>query len=394
MEAEAVRVVFLNPWDRLIGPNRYLVELLRPVPELARGSLVALPRDTDAAGEYRELGCEVVSWPQMALVHPRFTVRHLAHLLSAHTVGLARLRHRLAALAPEVVVSNSESLWLGGMAARTLGIPHLQVFHTLTFDQRLGRWPGLLRAYLRSHASWSARLVAVSGTVAEALKRGGVPAAKVRTLPNPLPAELPAADPGQASELAALPADRAPVLLCAGRISPMKGQDLLVEALPRVRERFPRLLCLFAGRVGSPAGAEDTVAFDRRLRQRAGELGLDDAVHFLGESENLPELLRQTDLYVQPSRTESFGRVVAEALLCETPVVAFAVGGVPETAGPGALLAPAGDPAALAEAIVSALAQPEEARRRARRGREHVVREYGAPAVADRFLELLNELRT
>ncbi len=169
---------------------------------------------------------------------------------------------------------------------------------------------------------------------------------------------------------------------------------MLVEALPRVRERFPKLGCFFAGRFGSPEGAEDTAAFDRRLRQRLDELGLEGTVHFLGECENLPRLLRQADLYVQPSRTESFGRVVAEALLCETPVVAFAVGGVPETAGPGALLAPAGDPGALAEAIVSALTRPEEARRRARRGREHVLRQYGAPAVADRFLKLLDELPT
>ena len=383
---------FLNPWDRLIGPNRYLVELLRHAPELARRSLVALPAATDADGEYRELGCDVVAWPEMALVHPRLTPRHLAHLLTAHTLSLARVRRRLRTYGPEVVISNSESLWLGGMAARSLGIPHLQVFHTLTFEDRLGRRPRLLRAYLRFLATWNDRMIAVSHAVEEALERHGAAPERLSTLPNPLPAEMPADDPQGTGELDALCRHHSPILLCAGRISPMKGQDLLVEALPRVKDRFPRLLCCFAGRIGSADGAEDTITFARRLRQRIESLGLSPAVRFLGECTHLPDLIRRADLYVQPSRTESFGRVVAEALLCETSVVAFAVGGVPETVGPGALLAAAGDPDALATAILEALTLPEASRQRTREGRAYIRRHFGAQQIAEQFHAILNDL--
>ncbi len=389
-----VETVFLNPWDRLIGPNRYLIELLRHAPELARRSLVALPMNTDAGDEYSELGCKVVTWPEMALVHPRITARHLAHLLSAHTFGLARIRRRLRALAPRIVVSNSESLWLGGMAARSLNIPHLQIFHTLTFEDRLGQRPKLLATYLRFIASWNQRILAVSHAVEQALERHGVAASKLATLPNPLPTELPADDPQRVHELDELLAAHDPVLLCAGRISPMKGQDRLVEALPRVVEQFPRLLCCFAGRVGSADGAEDTVGFSHQLRQRIDELGLTSAIRFLGECDYLPDLLRRADLYIQPSRTESFGRVVAEALLCETPVVAFAVGGIPETVGPGALLAPRDDQDALSTAMLESLTQPEQARSRTLAGRRHVLHQFDANKVAQQFLAMLEELTT
>ncbi|MEM7353081.1 MAG: glycosyltransferase family 4 protein [Acidobacteriota bacterium] len=385
-------VVFLNPWDRLIGPNRYLVELLRHADDLAQRSLVVLPTTTDAAAELQALGCAVERWPEMAIVHPRLTPRHLSHLLTAHTLGVARVRRRLRALAPAVVISNSESLWLGGMAARSLGIPHLQVFHTLTFEDRLGHRPRLLRAYLRFLTSWNHRLIAVSRIVESALERHGVPATTLLTLPNPLPDELPADDPRRDDEITALCRDHSPILLCAGRLSPMKGQDLLVEALPSVRERFPRLLCCFAGRVGSADGAEDTITFTRRLRDRISDLGLDEAIRFLGECDHLPNLIRRADLYVQPSRTESFGRVVAEALLCATPVVAFAVGGVPETAGPGARLATAADPAALATAIIATLSEPEAARQQAIEGREHVLQQFGARRIAAQFRTIIEEL--
>jgi glycosyltransferase involved in cell wall biosynthesis len=172
----------------------------------------------------------------------------------------------------------------------------------------------------------------------------------------------------------------------------MKGQDQLVEALPAVLKEFPDLLCVFAGRVGSGAGVEDTAVFMRNLEKRVAELGIGGHIRFAGEVESLMPLLRDADLYVQPSRTESFGRVVAEALARGTPVVAFAVGGLPEVAGPGALLVEPGNSAALSEAIVLALGAPEEMAERARRGREHVRQNYEACRVARSFRNVLENV--
>jgi len=403
----AAPIVFLNPWERLIGPNRYLVEMLRRRPELAARSLVAFDADADAdadsdgndgaAGEYRELGCRTAVWPEIALLHPSLAPRRLLALASTHTLGLLRLRRRLRRLAPRpaMLVSNSEILWLGGMAARLLGVPHLQVFHAMTVFDRLERRPPLLRAYLRFLALGGRRFLAVSGAQAAALERGGVPAERISVLPNPIPvADLARRAAEPAPELRAA-AGRSPVIVCAGRVCPIKGQDLLVEALAEVRRHHPKVLCLFAGRRGSSADVGDVEAFHRRLHRRIDELGLAGHLRFLGEVAELPALLALADLYVQPSRTESFGRVVAEAQVCGTPVVAFAVGGIPEVAGPGALLARPEDPADLARAILERLADPEAARRAAELGRAHVEAAYDAATVAERFERtLLDALET
>jgi glycosyltransferase involved in cell wall biosynthesis len=130
----------------------------------------------------------------------------------------------------------------------------------------------------------------------------------------------------------------------------------------------------------------------RRLEQRVVELGVRRNVHFAGEVETLIPMLRQADLYVQPSRMESFGRVVAESLGCGTPVVAFAVGGVPEVAGGGAVLVEPGQSAAMAEAVIRALRSPAEMAEKASRGREHVEKNYGSVVVAKSFRRLLENL--
>jgi glycosyltransferase involved in cell wall biosynthesis len=388
------RIIFLNPWDRLIGPNRYLVEMLRPEPEIASASLVVLPSEGSAADEYRQIGCKTAVWREVALVHPRVNVTNLFHLVRVHSFGVARLVERLRIERPRLVVSNAESVLTGCLASRWLGLTHWQVFHGMTFYHRLGSRPLLLKAYARLYRALNSRIMAVSQAVADVLERAGVPASMISVVPNPVPLDAEMCRGMEGESGLPVPWRGSPLLVTVGRISPMKGQDLLVEALPRIVKEFPDLRCVFAGRVGSDAGTENTFVFTRNLERRVLELGICENVCFAGEVEALIPLLQRADLYVQPSRMESFGRVVAEALGRGTPVVAFAVGGVPEVAGPGAVLVEPENSAALADAVIHALRSPGEMAERARRGREHVRKTYGAPEVAESFRRLLESLIT
>ena len=85
---------------------------------------------------------------------------------------------------------------------------------------------------------------------------------------------------------------------------------------------------------------------------------------------------------------ESFCRVVAEALLCGTPVVAFSSGAIPEVAGPGALLVSPGDIRGLADAVISTLENPKDAQRRVEEGRAHVEKSFNAIELAGRFYDM------
>jgi glycosyltransferase involved in cell wall biosynthesis len=159
-------------------------------------------------------------------------------------------------------------------------------------------------------------------------------------------------------------------LLCVGVLAPHKGQDVLLEALTGVAGPWR---C----RVVGPADRDP--AFAARLERCAVAAGLAGRVRFPGPrtGADLVREYRDADLLVVPSRAETYGMVVAEALAAGLPVVASAVGGVPEALGPTAagapgVLVPPGDVPALAGALSAWLADPglrDRLRRAARRRR-------------------------
>ena len=161
----------------------------------------------------------------------------------------------------------------------------------------------------------------------------------------------------QVAEPGVDPAELAPgtatagALLSVAAVIPGKGHDLLIDALAPLAGLSWRCYC-----VGS---LERDPAFVKRLRRRVLDGGLGARVRFAGPQADA-ELARSyaaADVLVLPSRTESYGMVVAEALARGVPVVAAEVGGVPEALGLGAdgtrpgLLVPPGDPAALRDAL-------------------------------------------
>jgi glycosyltransferase involved in cell wall biosynthesis len=148
-----------------------------------------------------------------------------------------------------------------------------------------------------------------------------------------------------------LPAD-AFVLVCVGMIRPDKGQDHLLNALALLGERghHPHLVV-----VGSATA--ECAAYEARLRQMAaGRL-----VTFTGYREDVSELMQMADAVVIPSLTEAQPRVAVQAFATGKPVVASAVGGVPEIVkdGESGWLVPPADPERLAAAILRLLTDPE-----------------------------------
>lgn len=113
-----------------------------------------------------------------------------------------------------------------------------------------------------------------------------------------------------------------PRLLFLGRLSPEKGADLALEAFAHAVKRIPALELLVAG----DGGERGT------LERRAEELGLSDKVRFLGwvDPEEVSGLLDRATLVLVPSRQEAFGQAALEGATAGRPVVASAVGGLPE----------------------------------------------------------------
>ncbi len=141
------------------------------------------------------------------------------------------------------------------------------------------------------------------------------------------------------------------VLLFVGRMAGNKRIDLLIEALPRIKQQVPNVKLLLIGDPeGSPAYREIVAA----ARARAAELQLQDDVIWTGEQDPLP-YYRLADVYVTASLHEGFGVPLIEAMACHVPVVASRAGAMPWVLGDAGLLCEPGDPGDLAEKVLRVL---------------------------------------
>jgi glycosyltransferase involved in cell wall biosynthesis len=184
---------------------------------------------------------------------------------------------------------------------------------------------------------------------------------KVHVIPPPV--IMPEPEPGAVeSYLAEHDLVDRPVVGMAARLATEKGVEVLIEAMPRLLQAFPRLKVLFAGQYEDVMGEE---SYYQRLMPLIQDLGAEHW-EFLGvlSQEQMPAFYAACDVLVVPSlnSTESFGLVQVEAMLCGTPSIASNLPGVrqpPRMTGMGEVT-PIGDSAALAEAIIRIIRQPDD----------------------------------
>ncbi|MFQ5706408.1 MAG: glycosyltransferase family 4 protein [bacterium] len=145
--------------------------------------------------------------------------------------------------------------------------------------------------------------------------------------------------------------DREFVIGWAGRLVPVKGCEIFLRAGQHVLRKFPEARLLIVG---------DGV-LRKSLEALCVELGMADATLFAGMRTDMPEVLRAVDLFVHTSYNEGLGRVILEAMACGAPVIATAVGGVPDLIQPGrtGFLVPPGDVSELAEKIGACIRQKD-----------------------------------
>ena len=183
------------------------------------------------------------------------------------------------------------------------------------------------------------------------------------------------------------PPPATPVLVGAGRLVGDKGFDLAIRALATVRADHPEAVLRLAGD-GPERPALETLA---------DQVGVADAVELLGwvAPEQLPELLAESTMVLMPSRwEEAFGLVALQAAQVGRPVVATAVGGLPEVVEDGVTgtLVPSEDAEALAAAVLELLADPARAARQGAAARERARTRFAFDRFVDDHVRLYEEL--
>ncbi|MHC4788575.1 MAG: glycosyltransferase family 4 protein [Planctomycetota bacterium] len=170
------------------------------------------------------------------------------------------------------------------------------------------------------------------------------------------------------------------------RLFELKGHKFVIRAAPRIVEGCSRARFLFVGEG----------VLRERLEEQAAELGLRDRFVFAGlvPPEQIPALVAAMDVVVHASLREGLARVLVQGLLCEKPVVAYALDGAPEVILDGVTgrLVPAESVEELADAVLAAIQRPDEARRMAREGRRRFAERFRIRTMVNDTERLYREL--
>ena len=174
------------------------------------------------------------------------------------------------------------------------------------------------------------------------------------------------------------------LVLMVGVIRSVKRHEIALRAFRRLLDRHPAAQLVLAGE--GP--------MQERMEQLAAKLAIADRVHFIGYREDVPDLLRAADLVLLTSSSEGVPQAVTQALGMGVPVVATAVGGVPELVihERTGLLVPPEDPQAAAVAMARLADDPALATRLGEEGRRHVMAEFSLEAMLDKTERLYRAL--
>jgi glycosyltransferase involved in cell wall biosynthesis len=343
-------------------------------------AIACLAARGERAREAEDLGAEVFAIG----AHSSASPRHVPH----NVLAIARLIRLLRRQRPDVVHTHEFfSGTLGRIAARAAAVPAIVL--TLHNTDLWKRRPHI--AVDRLLARRTHRIVANSAAVRSfVLERERLDPQHVTVIHNGIDLGRFARvrDPLVARHRLGL-GPRAAVVGTVGGLVEQKGHIWLLRAATKLREHVPRLRVVLVGGDGHPSECVKPQLLDTVRR-----LGLQDTVLFLGKRTDIPEILPAFDVFVLPSEWEGFGLVLVEAMASGLPIVATAVGGVPEVIGSPEVgtLVPPKNASVLADAILSLLRDGKRRGEMGRLGRQRAVACFSAERMAADYRELYASL--
>jgi glycosyltransferase involved in cell wall biosynthesis len=303
---------------------------------------------------------------------PLVTLRMRSALDIRALLALRRLiRSRAVAL---VHTHSSVDSWLATLAAKSLSRPVVRGRHvSIPIHPR--------RALIYRLPD---RIITTGEAIKEVVLRAGV---KTPTISIPVGVDTTRFHPGVSGDgvRTELGLSGVQVVGLVANVRGSKGHRYFLEAAREVLAVRPQTRFLIVG---------DGVGFDD-VRRQVQELGLAPHVVMTGFRRDIPEIMAALDMLVLPStRSEGTSQVVPQALAVGTPVVGTTVGGTPEVIRDGETgrLVPPGDAHALAQAILSLLADPARARALGRAGQELVRARYTFETMMERITAVYREL--
>lgn len=266
---------------------------------------------------------------------------------------------------------------IGRTLAHTAGVPRV-VTYIQARNTNYNFWQ---RWCVRRTMRWADRVVVCSRSLSDyAIEAEGATAGKVSVIPHGIRVNGVYAPPENQSLRSELhiPVD-CYLIGSLGRLTYQKGYDILLDALARMPEENVHVLIAGTGEM-LPS-----------LQAQASGLGIAERVHWVGYRRDVPRILQDIDIYVQPSRFEGMPNAVLEAMAAERPIVASAVDGHCELIEDGisGWLVPGESPAATAGVLSEVLIDRDEAIRRGKEAKKRVLSKFNLESMVSSWESLL-----
>ncbi|MGY5005933.1 glycosyltransferase [Streptomyces griseus] len=351
------------------GVARVVTDLVRAQAGAGLRPVVACPPGSPLALGAASAGAEVHDWSATRAPGPRLAGE------------VAAARRIVRASRPHVVHAHSAKAGLAGRIAVRGRVPTVFQPHAWSFEAVGGRTAKLALGWERFGARWADHILCVSESERRTGQEAGI-AARWSVIHNGI--DLDRFRPGGRAEArASLPlgdgVDRdAPLVVCVGRLTRQKGQDVLLRAWRRMPVAGARLVLVGDGP-------------DRGALEASAPPG----VLFTGACADVRPWIHAADVLVLPSRWEGMALAPLEAMACGRPVVMTDVNGARESLPPGHedhCLVPPEDPAALAAALTALLADPELREAVSRRALRHTRAAFDVRRTAGAVAGLYQEL--
>ena len=352
------RVLYLHGVGEIGGAERALLSILERLNRELWVPLVACPVEGSFAIEVRALGV-----PTYPMLFPAW--RKLNHLCK-RLPAIWKLSKLLQEIQPAILHVN-DLYWVPQAIQAS---KHSSAPVIATIRQNLH--PTRIRQYQLDRADY---LIALSSKTRGTLLEEGVPPARVRIIPTGVDIDrLTAESNGTAVRGSLGIPPEAPVIGCLANVLEIKGQDILLFAFADVAKSYPEAHLLLVGR--------DTSSFGAKMHGLAEELGVGARTHFVGFQTDVRPYLAAMNLVTLPSRSEGLPIALLEAMAMGVPVVASAVGGIPELVVQGVTgrLVESGNTVALSEAMRDYLSHPLAWIEEGKQAKERVHHQYSIKA--------------
>ncbi|MBC8186014.1 glycosyltransferase family 4 protein [candidate division KSB1 bacterium] len=181
--------------------------------------------------------------------------------------------------------------------------------------------------------------------------------------------------------------DKSPVIVTVGHLKPMKGQHYALQVVNEIIKKWDSVVLLIAG-----SHDRDRV-YVQKIKSLIRSMGLEKQVRLLGFRDDVLDLLLLADVYLHTSLEEAHPRSIIEAMACGLPVVAFSVGGVPETVvnGQTGYIVPSGDIDAMSQVVKKLVGDRNLWKRFGKNGQQRVRENFLAEKTAQKVGNIIDK---